>query len=221
MKNMFKGWSKLDIAWLIIANAIILSLGFYWGDNALSIVMSVTGLTANLLVAKGSILNYPFGIVNVLIYSFVSYQSALYGDTMLNLLYYAPMNIVGWIYWNKTKDEDGNIGVKSLTIKQFIDVSILTSITWLTYSLLLIELNDVAPFLDSASTVLSIVGMILMLCKYREQWYLWIIVNIVTIIMWWIAYQEGTGDLTTLLMWIVYLVNSIYGLVQWLKASNK
>ena len=55
MKNMFKGWSKLDIAWLIIANAIILSLGFYWGDNALSIVMSVTGLTANLLVAKGSI----------------------------------------------------------------------------------------------------------------------------------------------------------------------
>ena len=221
MKNMFKGWAKLDIAWLIIAKAIILSLGFYWGDNALSIVMSVTGLTANLLVAKGSILNYPFGIVNVLIYSFVSYQSALYGDTMLNLLYYAPMNIVGWIYWNKTKDEDGNIGVKSLTIKQFIDVSILTSITWLTYSLLLIELNDVAPFLDSASTVLSIVGMFLMLCKYREQWYLWIIVNIVTIIMWWIAYQQGTGDLTTLLMWIVYLVNSIYGLVQWLKASNK
>ena len=221
MKNMFKGWSKLDIAWLIIAYAIILSLGFYWGDNALSIVMSVTGLTANLLVAKGSILNYPFGIVNVLIYSFVSYQSALYGDTMLNLLYYAPMNIVGWNYWNKTKDEDGNIGVKSLTKKQFIDVSILTSITWLTYSLLLIELNDVAPFIDSASTVLSIVGMFLMLCKYREQWYLWIIVNIVTIIMWWIAYQQGTGDLTTLLMWIVYLVNSIYGLVQWLKASNK
>ena len=59
-----------------------------------------------------------------------------------------------------------------------------------------------------------------MVKQYLEQWYLWIIVNIVSIIMWIISLSQGFGDFATLLMWILYLLNSLYGLYKW-KVANK
>ena len=66
------------------------------------------------------------------------------------------------------------------------------------------------------STVFSIVANILMVLRYREQWALWIIVDVVTVIMWIIA-----GDFLMTIMWAIYLVNAVYGWVMWTKMSSE
>ena len=65
------------------------------------------------------------------------------------------------------------------------------------------------------STVFSIVANVLMVLRYREQWALWIIVDVVTVIMWMIA-----GDLLMTVMWAIYLINAVYGWVMWTKMSR-
>ena len=70
---------------------------------------------------------------------------------------------------------------------------------------------NLVTFLDK----IFLASMLLMIKCYREQWIGWVIVNIVSIIMWFVAYKSGSGDLTTMFMWIVYLINSLYGLFQW------
>lgn len=220
LKNYFKDWSKFDIFWLIIANLSILGCSISWGDNLFSIIMALTGITANLLVAKGKILNYPLGIINVIMYGYVAFKSALYGDFTLNIFFYLPMNIIGWILWKKKSNDNSTVESKKLTTKQFLIVLIGTIILWIGYGFVLKFQNDPLPFIDSASTVLSVVSMILMVKCYREQWFGWIIVNVVSILMWYISIKNGSGDLTTLFMWIIYLLNSIYGCVMWIKSSK-
>ena len=72
--------------------------------------------------------------------------------------------------------------------------------------------------LDSATTILSIVAQFMMLARYAEQWLMWIIINILSIIMWAqsIISQDG-NDYPTLVMWIAFLCNSIYGYINWRK----
>ena len=84
------------------------------------------------------------------------------------------------------------------------------------YKLILDTLGGNATLLDSMSTVFSIVANALMVLRYREQWMLWIVVDAVTVVMWIIA-----GDLLMTIMWGIYLINAVYGLVEWTKMSQK
>lgn len=68
------------------------------------------------------------------------------------------------------------------------------------------------------STVLSVVAMILMAARMKEQWLLWTVVNIISIYIWFQSFMLGNPDGTaTLLMWCVFLPNAVYGVWKWFK----
>ena len=82
--------------------------------------------------------------------------------------------------------------------------------------------GDPQPFKDSATTVLSIVAQALMALAFMEQWALWIITNVLSVIMWSIlAFRGEPHSGLMVIMWSFYLLNSINGLRVWLKLSNK
>jgi nicotinamide mononucleotide transporter len=83
------------------------------------------------------------------------------------------------------------------------------------YRMLLVALGGNATWLDSASTSFSLVANALMVMRYREQWVLWIIVDIITVIMWIIA-----GDWIQTTMWALFLLNAFYGLIVWSKSDK-
>ena len=62
--------------------------------------------------------------------------------------------------------------------------------------------------------------MIVSIKMYAEQWILWIIVNVVSVIMWAIAFAQGNDSIATLLMWVVYLVNAVVMYRKWLKENG-
>lgn len=55
-----------------------------------------------------------------------------------------------------------------------------------------------------------------MMLRYREQWLLWIIIDIITVIMWVLV-----GDLVMVTMWSVYLINAFYGYHNWTKMAKE
>lgn len=220
LKQTFKDWTKLDWAWLIIANSVILGLSLYWGDGLIPIISALTGVTCVIFVSKQMIANYYVGAINVALYAFLSYQSRLYGDAMLNAFYYFPMQFIGIYMWKKNKSNSGQVESKSLTNKQRFILVLISFVAILAYSLVLKQLGGNIPLIDATSTVLSVIAMLLMVKQYLEQWYLWVIVNTVSIIMWAVSLSQGSGDYATLLMWIIYLLNSLYGLYNWRKANK-
>jgi nicotinamide mononucleotide transporter len=181
-------------------------------------------------VAKGSIWNYLFGLVNVSLYAYISYKASLYGDAGLNALYYLPMQFVGWWQWRRrgaavSEAEAGGKGVqvkaRRFNWKQRGVLALSCAAAVVAMGFVLKEVGDPQPFKDSATTVLSIVAQALMALAFMEQWALWIITNVISVAMWSICVARGEAHAGVMvIMWVFYLLNSINGLRVWLKLSK-
>ena len=75
--------------WFLIVGVIATNIIYSALSGSVDVVGSLAGITGVLcvvLVAKGSIWNYAFGLVNVSLYALISYKASLYGDAALNAL---------------------------------------------------------------------------------------------------------------------------------------
>lgn len=219
--------------WFLISGVIISNLLYSVLSGNVDVVGSVAGIAGVLcvvLVAKGSIWNYLFGIVNVSLYAYISYKAALYGDAVLNAFYYVPMQFIGWWQWRKrgaavSSAEAGDNGVqvkaRRFTWKQRAILAAGCVAAVVSVGFVLRYFGDPQPFKDSTTTVLSIVAQALMALAFMEQWALWIITNIVSVIMWCICVSRGEAHAAVMvIMWTFYLLNSINGFRVWLKLSK-
>ena len=219
--------------WFLIVGVIVTNIVYSVLTGTMDLVGSVAGITGVLcvvLVAKGSIWNYAFGLVNVSLYAWISYKAALYGDAGLNALYYLPMQFIGWWQWRKrgaamSQAEvvgDGvQVKARRLDVLQRIYLALGCFAAVTLVGFVLKYLGDPQPFKDSATTVLSIVAQALMALAFMEQWALWIITNVISVVMWGVCVVRGEAHAGVMvIMWVFYLLNSINGLRVWLKLSK-
>lgn len=219
--------------WFLIVGVIVTNIVYSVLTGTVDLVGSVAGITGVLcvvLVAKGSIWNYAFGLVNVSLYAWISYKAALYGDAGLNALYYLPMQFIGWWQWRKRgaamsqAEAVGNgvqVKARRFDILQriYLALGCFAAVTLMGF--VLKYLGDPQPFKDSATTVLSIVAQALMALAFMEQWALWIITNVISVVMWGVCVVRGEAHAGVMvIMWVFYLLNSINGLRVWLKLSK-
>ena len=219
--------------WFLIAGVIVTNIIYSALTGTMDVVGSIAGITGVLcvvLVAKGSIWNYAFGLVNVSLYAWISYKAALYGDAGLNALYYLPMQFIGWWQWRKrgaamSESESAGDGVQvkarrlDWSQRVLLVLGCFAAVTAVGF--LLKYLGDPQPFKDSATTVLSVVAQALMALAFMEQWALWIITNVISVIMWSVCVLRGEAHAGVMvIMWVFYLLNSINGFRVWLKLSK-
>ncbi|KAF0825709.1 nicotinamide riboside transporter PnuC [Cytobacillus firmus] len=220
--GIFKNWTRFEIIWLITFTLVNIYLFFAWSDSLLGLISSISGMLCVVLVAKGKIANYYFGIIQTLTYAYIAYGYGLYGEAMLNALFYFPVQFIGIYLWRKHKtnrDVNGeDVKVRSLTKKGWLYTVVSIVVLTIGYGFFLKYLEGNFVWTDSATNVLSITAQILMLKRFAEQWLLWISVNVLSIILWAGALitQDG-NDFSMLVMWTAFLVNSIYGYFNWRK----
>lgn len=221
LKNELSGWKWWEVAWLVTAVVVITILPIYWGDSLMGIISAVTGVICVVLTGKGKLSAYFFGLINSVLYAIIAYQSALYGETMLNLLYYVPMQFVGFYIWSKHINPETQ-EVRKRHMKwgsRVVMIAAVAAATFL-YGLFLRYLGDAMPFVDSFTTVSSVAAMIVSVKMYAEQWWIWVAVDVFSIYMWWCDLMSGTDNFATLLMWVVYLGNAVIMLIKWEMESN-
>ena len=214
----------------VIASNIIYS-ALSGNVDLLGSAAGITGVLCVVLVAKGSIWNYLFGLVNVSLYAYISYKAALYGDAALNAFYYLPMQFIGYWQWRKRgaaiseAEADGRgvqVKARRLTWKQRLVMAAGCTAAVVAVGFILRHFGDPQPFKDSTTTVLSIVAQAMMALAFMEQWALWIITNIISVAMWVICVVRGEAHAAVMvIMWVFYLLNSVNGLRVWLKLSRK
>ena len=220
--------------WFLIVGVIVSNVIYSVLTGSLDVIGSVaaiSGVLCVVLVAKGSIWNYLFGLVNVSLYALISYKAALYGDAALNALYYVPMQFIGFWQWRRrgaamSESEAGGRGVQvrprrfSWGQRALLAVGCVAAVV--AGGFILKHFGDPQPFKDSTTTVLSIVAQALMALAFMEQWALWIITNVVSVIMWSICVSRGEAHAGVMvIMWTFYLLNSINGLRVWINLSRK
>ncbi len=234
MINSNRNWTKLEIFWLIFQVLFLFIISIYSAINSailwigiISIFATLSGAIGTFLATKRLGINFLFGIIHVVLYGIVALFSKVYGDFVLNLFIFLPLDIYGWIYWNNRDKKDFNnsneVNIKKLGSTQWIISIGVLILAIIGGGYFLQWLNDPAPFFDAGSTVLSIFGMFLMTYYYREQWFIWFFVNVFSIAIW-IQVLFISGDQMAwvwIAMWTIYLINSIIGIRNWTKKSKR
>lgn len=186
---------------------------------AITYVAGLTGVLCVFLVARENIWNYLFGIISVSLWLiYVVFWSPLIWDALINVVYLV-LNFYGLYYWlhpNRSQQKEGSkIAItRTLTIKEKLIYMILTII--FIGILTIIGKNvgryesDIQALTDASSTIFAILGQWFMSLKLLENWYMWIIVNLISIPLY-----ISIGSYTLAMVWVAYLVNAIYGYIMW------
>ncbi|UGO50660.1 PnuC-like nicotinamide mononucleotide transport [Bacillus phage vB_BanS_Sophrita] len=218
MKTLLKGWTGFELAMLTLFTVLSVYMFVAFDDTVVGLTASITGMICVMLVGKGKVSNYFFGIINTALYAYISYKSQLYGEFMLNAFYYFPIQFIGIYLWNKNKSVTDNVvKAKRLTKKGWAYLVATVLGVGVLYGLFLHEIGSQQAGLDGFAVVLSITAQLLMLKRYAEQWLLWIVINVLTIILWFNAFMTDGGSITILIMWCFYLANSIKSWFNWNK----
>ena len=222
LKNEFTGWKLWEVTWLLTACAVIAGVSLYLGDTVMGVISAATGVACVVCTGKGKLSAYAFGLVNCVLYAIIAYQAKLYGETMLNAIYYIPMQFYGFYVWSKNMNEDTKeVAKRHMSARgRIVSLLALTAGTVI-YGFILKKLGDPLPFIDSFTTVSSVVAMIVSVKMFSEQWWLWIAVDVFSVRMWLITYLNGSDSVATLLMWIVYLGNAVIMCAKWEKEISR
>jgi len=194
---------------------------------------AIMGVASTVLSANGSIWTFLFGLIDVCIYSYILYDSKMPSQFLLHTCYFIPMEFVGFFQWRK-RGAGSHKAVKAQRIK---------GNKWLWYSLLFLgvfaaalaisyfitsktaadSLNWSKMILDALVTTANIVALVMMAFAYMEQWYLWNLVNISSIILWSITLAsspEASYAIIPLVKYSFYLINGINGIRIWMALSK-
>jgi len=212
------GWTGKEIAWLIIASAAIIVVSLVLGDSVLGICTAISGIICIVLTGKGKISAFIFGAINVILYSIVALQATFYAGAFGKLFIDLPLEIIGIIvwakHWNSRTHEVSKRHMRNRTrILTLIAIVVFSFIVFLILS----QTADAMPLIDSITAVATIIGMIVAIGMFAEQWWIWIGVNALTILLWIQNLLAGNSNIATLILWVVYLVNSIIMCIKWEK----
>jgi nicotinamide mononucleotide transporter len=170
---------------------------------------------------KENILVYPVGLVNTIIYIYISIIGSLPGEASVNL-YYTIMSIYGWILWTKKDRQHHPVVVITYSNqKQWLQqllffaafyIAIFISLTWLKKEFA----PGAIPWADAFASATAFTGMWLMAKKKVESWYWWIATNIASIPLYFVKHYVFTS-----VYYFILLVMAVWGLLEWMKRADK
>lgn len=215
-EELFGGWSKKEgvYAWSLIAIQILFYV--FYPDSLWGFIAGVSGTICVLLVAKGKISNYFFGFIQTGIMMVLGFQAGLIGETGENIFYFVTQ-FVGIYHWRNHMDKtDDVVKTRKMTVGQVLLLILLVTAATFVLGSSFDYFNGTQPFLDSFTLVAALFAQVLMVYRFREQWSLWIFLNVVSLYQW-----ATIGNMSLFSLYIAMTINSLYGLHQWSKNTKK
>lgn len=178
--------------------------------HSLDIVGSIFSLISTLFYVKADWRAWPIGVcatlLNISLYSYLG----IYGDMTLEVLYFFSM-FYGWYVWLRGGKNHHAIAISTLTQQSFLYYLGLAMIgSVIVFFLLKHYTNSTVPYLDSITTVLSLIAQYMTCRKILECWILWFIVDAIYVGLY---INKGIPFHSVLLM--IYLGLAVAGYLRW------
>jgi nicotinamide mononucleotide transporter len=188
----------------------------------LEAVAVIAGIASVWYSRKENVLVYPIGLINTLIYIYISVKGNLLGEASVNL-YYSIMSVYGWYLWTRVDPQQKkiNLHITKSSRKDWVYQLLFFSIFYAAIFLSLTYLKtnfapEAIPWADAFASATAYTGMWLMAKKKVESWIWWILTNIASIPLYFIK-----GYAFTSVQFLVLLVLAIAGLKSWNEKSKK
>lgn len=187
----------------------------------LEFVAVFAGISSVWYSKKENVLVYPVGLINTIIYIYLSFSAKLFGEATVNL-YYTIMSLYGWWIWVKKDNQEQNLQISYSTWKEWLVQIGFFVVCYITIYFSLEYLKKAfapgaIPWGDAFASAAAFTGMWLMTRKKIENWFWWILTNIACIPLYYVK-----GYVFTSVYYFVLLILAIWGWIEWKqKLDNK
>ena len=230
IKNLIKSFK--DLKWyeiiMIIIMVVIAGLAVYQAlvhpetsTNPLwltiiNFISAICGILCIFFCAKANISNFVFATVNTVVYAIFLWYHKIFGTFALEVLFYLPVNFISWYIWSQHRDEKliEKTKSKKLTPLQNIIATALIVGGGITYHMILVRIGGTVAWLDAFTLSIGIIAVLLEMFRYKEQYFWWIIQDIIAVAMYIIHF-----DPVYLTKKTIYLIMAVIGLINWHKLN--
>ena len=180
-------------------------------DTLLSFVSGIAGVFSVVFCSERKFSFYFWSFIQIVTFSIICFNEHLYAKLLENVFYLITMGI-GIGAWLVNKDIDNKVKPRSLDSNAVIKYINGGMIGFIVLLLTLTFLGGEKPFLDALTTTLAFIAQILMVLRYKENWNVWFIMNIICVILF-----LTTGNWCMVAQYIFWTINTIYGYKIWKK----
>lgn len=211
------------ILWFSSVSVIIISFVLFKGTDYLTLSASLIGVTSLIFNAKGN----PFGqllmIIFSLLYGIISYTFAYYGEMITYLGMTAPMALFALISWlkNPYNGKKSEVKVNNLKFGEVIAMFISSAIVTAIFFFILRAFNTANIVPSTISVTTSFIAVYL---TFRRSPYFALAYganDVVLIVLWCMASAENIKYLSVVICFVVFLLNDIYGFLNWKKIKKR
>lgn len=181
----------------------------------------LAGIASVWFSRQANVLVYPLGLVNTIIYVWLSLKGQLFGEASVNV-YYTIMSIYGWLAWTRRDPQHQPVlqvsfSDRRMLISQLAFFGIFYLVLFLALRFLQKEFApDAIPWADAFASATAYTGMWLMTRKKVESWYWWIATNIASIPLYFVK-----GYVFTSVYYLVLLILAVAGLLTWRQLARQ
>lgn len=201
---------------------------------------TVFGLLCIWFASKEKIINYLFGLINVTLFAAIFFQIQLYASLLLQVFFFAA-NLYGWYAWSRQNEANeaalkirwlprskaftlAAVCLVAIALMTFFIDPVFAVLTHIAVGIMqslgvAVEIPqlqpDAFPLWDSAMLILSIAAMVLMTRKYVENWLLWVVIDVISVVIY--AIQ---GVYAMSLEYILLTAIAVMGSMAWIKSAR-
>lgn len=192
--------------------------GFITGlqqSSWLEIIAAICGIISVWFSKKENILVYPVGLINTIIYVYISFKYHLPGEASVNF-YYTIMSFYGWYNWNKKDSIEKPLVRITYSDKRMLQQQVIFFLSFfIVLFFALTKLKEqffpgAIPWADALASAAAFTGMWMMTRKKVESWYWWLITNAFSIPLYFVK-----GLMITSVYYFILLILAVFGLSEW------
>ena len=161
------------------------------------------------LAVKENMWTWPTGIASVILYAILFYQSRLYANAGLQVIFFV-LSIHGWYEWLRGGVNKTELRVRRTTRRQWIGCAIAGIVLTAFLMWLLRRVNGSAPLSDAVTTAFSIVGQWMLNEKLLENWFIWLAVDIIYVPLFLFSGRRPSAAL-----YAFFCILCVKGLIDW------
>lgn len=217
--ELFAGRSVFDWIFLVFGVFVQIIVFVIQPENPIAVVSGIAGIISVILCAQGKITTFIFGFLQILTYMYLCVVERLYGEVVINIFYFCSQ-IVAIFVWRKnyhiTTSDSAELRPRSLSVTWLLLIVLLSVVlSVITGWFLSVYTNDSQPWLDAFTTIPAIFAQLLLMLAYREQWLLWLIVDILSAVMW-----LNASNWCLFAQYVFWCTNCLYGYLRWGRQLN-
>lgn len=208
------------------------NIAFEWLGVQMSyieLIATITGLFAIILSSLENVWSWIIGLVNVFFAFFMFYQIQLYPDMFLQVFFFVT-NIIGFWQWKFPKSHEANLKdelkITKLSTRNFILLCLIGLGGTLALGTFSKNLHEIAPtlfslptdfpYMDSFTTVMSIIATFMLIRKKVEAWWIWLVVDVLATYMYFIKDVKLYS-----LLYFAFVIIAAFGAWEWTKNYRK